>query len=250
MLRVYGAHSALLQQKKCFATFHFTSLLGLTMYKERRRQNLMRLIDEQADGHQAEFAARLGKSPSYVGQLVRGVGSFGDRVARQIEQQCHKPRGWLDRHEQTAETSASPRDQGLCPMLSWVAAGSWHGMETPDGSGNDAAEWLSCPVRHSESTFVLRVRGESMYNPLGRLSFSDGDLIFVDPQRQPENKSCVVVRREADQSATFKQLIQEGETPVTRRYLKPLNPNWPEPILELQEDDRLCGVVIFKGMAL
>ena len=224
------------------------------MYKQHRQNNLLRLIQEQADGHQAEFASQIGKSPSYVGQLVRGVGSFGDRVARQIEQQCRKPRGWLDQDgsvaSQPPSSAHSPRDQGLCPMLSWVAAGSWHGMETPDGSGDDADEWLACPVRHSAATFALQVRGESMYNPLGRLSFSDGDLIFVDPQRQPENKSCVVVRREAEQSATFKQLILEGEANVARRYLKPLNPNWPEPIMEFQEDDQLCGVVIFKGMAL
>ncbi len=224
------------------------------MYKARRQKNLLRLIQERADGHQAEFASLIGKSPSYVGQLVRGVGSFGDRVARQIEQQCGKPRGWLDQDGQIVQPDhaqiASPRERGLCPMLSWVAAGSWHGMETPVGSGDDAEDWLSCPVRHSDSTFVLRVRGESMFNPLGRLSFSDGDLIFVDPQRQAENKACVVVRREVDQTATFKQLIQEGEPPQARRFLKPLNPNWPEPILEFQEKDQLCGVVIFKGMAL
>ena len=222
------------------------------MYKARRQKNLVRLIQEMADGHQAEFATRIGKSPSYVGQLVRGVGSFGDRVARQIEAHCGKPRGWLDDQSAVVDeiASASPREQGLCPMLSWVAAGSWHGMETPDGSGNDAEEWLPCPVRHSADTFVLRVRGESMYNPLGRLSFSDGDLIFVDPQRQAENKACVVVRREQEQTATFKQLIQEGEPPLAKRYLKPLNPDWPEPILQFEEADQLCGVVIFKGMAL
>ncbi|MGJ8669212.1 MAG: LexA family protein [Oceanococcus sp.] len=225
------------------------------MYKALRQQNLVRLIQQQADGHQAEFASMIGKSPSYVGQLVRGVGSFGDRVARQIEQHCRLPKGWLDQQEQASSSVVAreleaPRSQGLCPMLSWVAAGSWHGMETPSGSGDDAEEWLPCPVRHSSDTFALLVRGESMYNPLGRISFNDGDLIFVDPQRHPENKACVVVRREQDQSATFKQLIQEGEPPQAKRYLKPLNPNWPEPIMEFQENDTLCGVVIFKGMAL
>lgn len=218
------------------------------MYKQRRQENLQRLINEIADGSQVQFAERIGKSPSYVGQLVRGVGSFGERVARQIEQQCGKSRGWLD--EAPVERLAGPRDQGLCPLLSWVAAGSWHGMETPDGGGDDAAEWMPCPVRHGHNTFVLQVRGESMYNPAGRLSFSDGDLIFVDPDRRPENKSCVVVRREYDETATFKQLIQEGEPPSQRSFLKPLNPNWPEPIIEMGADARLCGVVIFKGMAL
>lgn len=216
------------------------------MYKDRRQQNLVRLIHEMTDGNQAQFADLIGKSPSYLGQLVRGVGSFGERVARQIERQCGKPRGWLDAQARVE----SPRDQGLCPLLSWVAAGSWHDMQTPDGQGDDASEWMPCPVSHSASTFVLQVRGESMYNPTGRLSFADGDLIFVDPQRQPTNKSCVVVRREAEQTATFKQLVQEGEPPNAREYLKPLNPQWPEPIIELTEDARLCGVVIFKGMAL
>lgn len=219
------------------------------MYKKRRQQNLQRLINEIADGSQVSFAERIGKSPSYVGQLVRGVGSFGERVARQIELQCGKPRGWLD-DEGFRQAEADPRQQGLCPLLSWVAAGSWHGMETPQGSGNDASDWMPCPVRHGQNTYVLKVRGESMYNPAGRLSFSDGDLIFVDPDRRPENKSCVVVRREDDQTATFKQLIQEGEPPNQRSFLKPLNPNWPEPIIEMGADARLCGVVIFKGMAL
>ncbi len=219
------------------------------MYKQRRQENLQRLINEIADGSQVQFAERIGKSPSYIGQLVRGVGSFGERVARQIERQCGKPRGWLDEQASTL-AEAHPRTQGLCPLLSWVAAGSWHGMETPDGSGNDAAQWMPCPVRHGDNTYVLKVRGESMYNPAGRLSFSDGDLIFVDPDRRAENKSCVVVRRADDQTATFKQLIQEGEPPNQRSFLKPLNPNWPEPIIEMGTDAYLCGVVIFKGMAL
>ncbi len=221
------------------------------MYKHHRRQNLQRLIAEYANGNQAQFADLIGKSPSYVGQLVRGVGSFGERVAREIERQCGKPRGWLDLAETGPEArQPGPRQQGLCPVISWVAAGSWNGMETPAGSGDDVDDWMPCPVSHSSSTFVLRVRGESMYNPAGRLSFSDGDLIFVDPQRQAENKSCVVIRRERDQSATFKQLVQEGEPPNMRQFLKPLNPQWPDPIIEMGPDAWLCGVVIFKGMAL
>lgn len=215
------------------------------MYKDDRRQNLQRLIHEVADGNQAHFAELIGRSPSYVGQLVRGVGSFGERIARQIERQCRKPHGWLDQ----AARGDGPRSEGLCPLLSWVAAGSWVGMETPDGTGDDAEDWMSCPVRHGPRTFVLRVRGESMYNPLGRISFTDGDFIFVDPDRAPENKSCVVVRRLNEQAATFKQLVLEGEAPVAKRYLKPLNPNWPEPIIELTPDAELCGTVIFKGMA-
>jgi SOS-response transcriptional repressor LexA len=222
----------------------------MAMYKDTRRQNLQRLISEVAQGNQAHFSEMIGKSPSYMGQLARGVGSFGERVARQIEEQTGKPKGWLDRRPESNSTTTYSRQNGLCPVLSWVAAGSWQAMETHAATGDEADEWMSCPVQHGAETFVLRVRGESMYNPAGRLSFADGDLIFVDPAKRPENKSCVVVRREDEQTATFKQLVHEGEFPQQRSYLKPLNPQWPEPIIELTSDARLCGVVIFKGMAL
>ncbi len=219
------------------------------MYRDSRRRNLIRLIAETSGGNQAQFADLIGKSPSYVGQLVRGVGSFGERVARQIEKQCGKPRGWLDGAAAQAR-EPSPRASGLCPVLSWVAAGSFHDIEMSIDDADQADEWMPCPVKHGPQTFVLQVRGESMYNPIGRLSFADGDLIFVDPARRAENRSCVVVRRADDNTATFKQLIVEGDRPAEQRYLKPLNPVWPEPILALRPDDRLCGVVIFKGMPL
>ncbi len=216
------------------------------MDRKLRRRNLRRLIDELADGNQARFAEQIGRTPSYVGQLVRGVGSFGERVAREIESRCRKPVGWLD----GLEDSVPDRPAAGCPLLSWVAAGSWQPMAGAAEAAIDAEDWLQCPVRHGPGTFVLRVRGESMYNPAAALSFADGDLIFVDPDRRPENRACVVVRREDEHSATFKQLVLEGEGPAARRYLKPLNPAWPEPIIELTPDARLCGVVIFKGTAL
>lgn len=49
---------------------------------------------------------------------------------------------------------------------SWVQAGHWAeiaGSFTPA----DAEEWLPCPVKCGPRAFVLRVRGESMFNPHG-----------------------------------------------------------------------------------
>jgi SOS-response transcriptional repressor LexA len=43
--------------------------------------------------------------------------------------------------------------------------------------------------------------------------------------------------------ATFKQLIvEEGH-----QYLKALNPEWPNRIIEVNQNARICGVVVFKG---
>lgn len=130
----------------------------------------------------------------------------------------------------------------LVPLISWINAGKWG--ETMAGfSEQEAIEWIACPVKHSRQTYALTVRGESMFNPSGEKSFRDGDVIYVDPEKVPANKSFVVVAIAGSSEATFKQLIIEGES----MYLKPLNPNWPEPVIKLPHDSRICGVVIFKG---
>ncbi len=142
-------------------------------------------------------------------------------------------------------TTEGPDITDKVPLISWVQAGVWTEIIDNFAPG-DAEEWLYCVVSHSDQTFVLRVCGESMFNPSGRPSFSDGDLIFVDPMKAPHHRSLVVVRREDEKEATFKQLIIENE----HCYLKALNPNWPEQIIELHDTTTICGVVIFKGEKL
>jgi SOS-response transcriptional repressor LexA len=73
--------------------------------------------------------------------------------------------------------------------------------------------------------------------------FQDGDLIFVDPTVTPRNGKFVVVRLDDTHETVLKQLIIEGD----KRYLKALNPDWPNPIIQLDSTAALCGVVVFKG---
>ena len=99
-------------------------------------------------------------------------------------------------------------------------------------------ELLPCPVRCSPESFVLRVRGTSM-----EPKFHEGDLIFVDPNASADHGKYVVVRLDESNEATFKQLIiEEG-----KRYLKALNPDWPNRIIEVDEEATICGVIVFKG---
>jgi len=141
-----------------------------------------------------------------------------------------------------ANVEPGPAIRGSVPLISWVQAGAWCGIVGNFAPG-DAEEWLPCPIAHGPRTFVLRVRGESMWNPHGRPSFQDGDLIFVDPDRDAIHGSMVVVRLDDEQEATFKQLVVEG----SQRYLRAANPHWPNPILQVDGEATICGVVIFKG---
>lgn len=141
----------------------------------------------------------------------------------------------------TTNVEPGPKVRGFVPLISWVQAGAWCEMQEPFEL--EAAEaWLPCAVSHSSSTFALRVRGLSMFNPHERRSFREGDIIFVDPARDYENGSLVIVKLANSKEATFKQLVVEGE----RYFLKPLNPSWPDPIIELPSDATICGVVVSK----
>ncbi len=214
-----------------------------------RLQNLELLIAEA--GSAAELARRAETNSSYLSQVRRRMltpngtpRSIGDDLAEKLERGMLKPDGWMDDNHYVAreETPAvygihkSGSDTRLHPLIVWedVAAysktgGDWEG---------DTDAWLPCPVVCSINTFVIHVRGISM-----EPKFHDGDLIFVDPHVDPVHGKFVIVMIEDTAEATFKQLIvEEG-----RQYLKALNPEWPNRIIEVNQNARICGVVVFKG---
>lgn len=134
-----------------------------------------------------------------------------------------------------------PESKGLIPLISWVQAGAWSEAVDLYAVG-DAEDWLPCPANHGPRCFALRVRGESMFDPHGRRSFREGDIVFVDPERQAENGSLVIAKLTDSQEATFKQLVIEDE----KRYLKALNPSWPERMMPINGSCQIVGVVFSK----
>lgn len=231
---------------------------------EQRRRTLRAIIAERFEGTQARFAEAVQTTPDYVSRLLNKnehQKRFGEKLARDWEEKLRLPMYYFDGvyndstrmaqvvHSTTRVTgkarlprtnvSLGPDIAGRVPLISWVKAGTWGDVEDPYAIG-DAEAWLPCPVKHGRRTFVLRVRGISMYNPGQRPSYSDGDLIFVDPDRGPISGDRVIAKISETNEATFKQLIVEGR----RQYLKALNPAWPEQIIEIDRDTTIIGVVI------
>ena len=61
-------------------------------------------------GLEGRFAERLQIQPSYWSQIKGRSRQIGERLARQFEQLCHKPVGWMDvPHGASAATSAAPQ---------------------------------------------------------------------------------------------------------------------------------------------
>ncbi len=59
-------------------------------------------------GLERRFAERLQIQPSYWSQIKGRARQIGERLARQFEQLCHKPSGWMDidHHSPTATAAA------------------------------------------------------------------------------------------------------------------------------------------------
>lgn len=132
---------------------------------------------------------------------------------------------------------------GFVPLVSWVTAGAWADVSDPYQPGvAEDDTWLPCPAKHGSRTYCLRVRGESMFNPGGSPSYANGDIIFVDPDREARPGDRVVVRMDDQQEATFKQLVIEDG----RMLLRALNPDWTPRYIEISGHATITGVVIGK----
>lgn len=123
----------------------------------------------------------------------------------------------------------------LVPEISWVAAGAWSEVCHVE-SDPDALNWYPCPVTASDSTFVLRVVGESMAP-----EYPPGRIIFVDPEREARSGDDVVASMVETNEATFKRYIEE---PGSGKLLKALNPDWKDPYIKINGNCRVVGVVI------
>ena len=229
----------------------------MTRLPEQIRLNNLELLIAEA-GSAVKLARRVGTNSSYLSQVRRRMPTqrgtprgIGDDLAGKLEQGMGKTTGWMDEPHRAewkqanlaakdANVHLGPDLRNLHPVISWVQAGAWRDI-ADDYQSQAGDEWLPCPVTCSEDSYVLRVHGISM-----EPKFRDGDLIFVDPQVEPVSGKYVVVMLEDTAEATFKQLIIEGG----HQYLKALNPEWPNRIVEVNQNARICGVVVFKGERL
>jgi len=98
-----------------------------------RRQNTLALFQAYAEnalasgaspkGLEQAFAATLQVSPSMWSQ-IKSSRPIGDKLARQIEQHCGKPAGWLDEERVAAGISQGEQQFLALALKAWRATNS------------------------------------------------------------------------------------------------------------------------------
>lgn len=83
---------------------------ALLLFDEFVRQNVKHADAATLRGLERRFAERLQIQPSYWSQIKSRSRQIGERLARQFEQLCHKPYGWMDQPHgaQAAVPAAGP----------------------------------------------------------------------------------------------------------------------------------------------
>lgn len=233
----------------------------------RRREGLAQMVAECTRGNQAAFAELVGRKASQISDMLMGRKSFGEKVARYLEERAGYPDGWLDldrparalEDDKRAEkgdarfiqdTSQLADRRGISrrvddpipsnvtegpsltriPVISWVQAGDFCEAVGPEQLVH-ADEWIDVPTKGGPNTYALRVQGDSM-----EPKFSEGSILVVDPDRQAVHGSFVIAKQNGE--CTFKQLIKDGPD----WYLKPMNERYP--VKQMTEDMAICGVVV------
>lgn len=90
---------------------------ALALFDEFVRNTIKHPDAATLRGLEGRFAEKVQIQPSYWSQIKSRSRQIGERLARQFEQLCHKPHGWMDQlHAPGAATPvASPASATLAP---------------------------------------------------------------------------------------------------------------------------------------
>ncbi len=81
---------------------------ALALFDEFVRNTIKQPDAATLRGLEGRFAERVQIQPSYWSQIKSRSRQIGERLARQFEQLCHKPHGWMDQQHSAGARAAGP----------------------------------------------------------------------------------------------------------------------------------------------
>jgi hypothetical protein len=105
---------------------------ALALFEEFVRQTARHADAATLRGLERRFAERVQIQPSYWSQIKGRSRQIGERLARQFEQLCHKPAGWLDQRHATVGAGTAIAQRGTSPQPELRSS-------PPEPAGSDSA---------------------------------------------------------------------------------------------------------------
>lgn len=209
------------------------SVMNETSWQERARKRM-----RDMGLTQGSLASKLGITQGALSHWLGGKRSATIEVIHQIAAALDMTllellgENDISRIEGDNIHSPTPATQ-MIPLIDWVKAGDL--CESSDiYQPGDAEAWFPAPCACGDRSFYLTVAGDSMAP-----KYTDGMKILVDPDVEPSHGKDVVIRTH-DGKSTFKrlQITPDGA------FLQALNPDYPNRMIEVPADTKICGVVI------
>lgn len=119
-------------------------------------------------GLEGRFALRVQVQPSYWSQIKSRSRQIGERLARQFEQLCHKPHGWMDQLHGPMPSATTPAAASItAPAQRDMATGSDSASPRDDDERFIVGLVLTYYRRHPQRarTRLLDLLGEVLSTP-------------------------------------------------------------------------------------
>lgn len=136
-----------------------------------------------------------------------------------------------------SDLGPGPSTGRLVPLILWHDVPAF--MKSTAETQHAVRPMLPCPIEVGAGAFALRVTSAAM-EPMIR----EGEIIYVDPDVTPQGGHYVVA------VLGERVLLRRLEIDGGQRFLRALNPSWPNPTTPMKHGDRLAGVVVFRGEQL
>lgn len=190
---------------------------ALALFEEFVRATARHADAATLRGLERRFAERVDIQPSYWSQIKSRARQIGERLARQFEQRCHKPYGWMDRsHDGTAEPETAARPAAPSAR---AAPGAPGGHTGPASDAGPAPADESTPRDDDERFIVGLVLTYYRRHPQrARTRLLDllGEVLVpaAAPPAKPGQPTKRTAPAAADDPLTLWQRAQTGATPL------------------------------------
>jgi len=167
---------------------------ALALFDEFVRNTIKHPDAATLRGLERRFAERLQIQPSYWSQIKSRARQIGERLARQFEQACHKPHGWMDQPHAGSAPGALPGAPAVPPRPAGTSTAVSAPAGGPDLPQDDDERFIVGLVltyyrRHPQRARarLLDLLGEVLNAPAPRASRAPSAAGAAPPGPPPED---------------------------------------------------------------